>query len=213
MNCTAFKSAINSAIDNRESPRPAIAEHLVDCRDDACRQTWNDAVLLDRAIASWRTTRPTVDVVEAVLSGCQTADRDAPLLVSSRLRSARAPATVAGSAAARAATAAAALAVLALLLLPLPSGGDRPVAVQPPPSAESRDPAGDAGLTCVAYAQSAAHIVTDAVVLTLGGSEQVEDSTVTPPGIGWEADWPPLGEVHAALDDLLESLPAEPPQS
>lgn len=206
MNCTAFRSAIESAIENRQPLRSGIAAHLGDCTDAACRRAWNDAVLLDRAIDAWRATHPSVDVVDAVLSGCEMNLHDA-------VRSAHAPAAASRPAAARAAIAVAAAALALLVLLLLPSGADRPVAVQSLPAPEPRDPARDASLTYVTYAQNAAQIVTDAVVLTLGGSEQMERSTVTTPGLGWETGWPPLGEVHAALDDLLESLPDDPPQS
>lgn len=211
MNCTDFRAAIDSAVAGRRPLRPEDAAHLVNCRHDACQQAWSDAVLLDRAIASWLASRPTVDVVQNVLNGCPSMDCDPVRPVASGNISVRAEARDSRPGTARVATAVAVLALLALVLLP--SGSDRPLAVRPPPVAGPRDPARDASLTYVTYAQNAAQIVTDAVVLTLGGSEQMEESTVTPPRIGWEADWPPLGDVHAALDDLLESLPDDPPKS
>ena len=107
-------------------------------------------------------------------------------------------------------TSAAAVALMGLLLLA--PGPNRMVAHRDG-RARTPDPAGDAGLAYVTYAQNAAQIVTDAVVLTLGGADQMEDPKVEPIGIGWDAEWPPLGEVHAALDDLMESLPADPPPS
>lgn len=212
MNCTDFRSAINDALDSRRPLRTDAAAHLGECRDAACRQAWDDALLLERAIDSWRSARPAVDVVQAVLSGCRLRDPAVRPGVA-RLPTGSVPAARPESASQRAATAVAvAAAALLVLLLLLPAGADRPASA-PLSVAASHRPATDISLTYVTYAQNAAQIVTDAVVLTLGGSEQMEASRVTPPGIGWEADWPPLGDVHAALDDLLQSLPAEPPQS
>jgi hypothetical protein len=77
-----------------------------------------------------------------------------------------------------------------------------------------RDAAGSAGEAYLAYAQNAAQVVTDAVVLTLGDRNEMEDSTIAPIGLGWEPSWPVMGaETDAALDDLLESLPSGTPQS
>lgn len=72
--------------------------------------------------------------------------------------------------------------------------------------------AGDARLAYVSYAQDAAQIVTDAVVLTLGDSSEMEDPRIAPPRIGWEGTWTTIGEgMDAALQDLWVAPPADAP--
>jgi hypothetical protein len=212
MNCTEFRAAIASGMENRKPPSPEAAVHLDGCQDSRCQSEWDEALLLDRAIASWRSTRPKIDVADAVVSAWKSGEREVVRPISTVAGSVRGSATPSRSARAAAAIAAAAVTLLAVVLLT--PGPDRPLAKQEH-RPERHDPARDAGLAYVTYAQSAAQIVTDAVVLTLGGEEQMEDPKVTPIGIPWEADWSPLGgDVHAALDDLMESLPAEQqPQS
>jgi hypothetical protein len=208
MNCTAFRAALAAAIENREAPQPQVAAHLDACDDPHCQAEWDEAVLLQRAIGSWLGTQSKIDVADAVVSAWRAGERE--IAPSSAAVRSPVPRSRARAARAMVAISAAAVALVAVMLLS--SGPDRPVAHREEPNLP-RDPAGDAGLAYVTYAQNATQIVTDAVVLTLGGAEQMEDPKVEPIGIGWETEWPPLGEVHAALDDLMESLPAEPPPS
>jgi hypothetical protein len=212
MNCIEFRAAIASAVEKREPLPPETAAHLDSCQDSRCQSEWDEALLLDRAITSWRSARPKIDVADAVVSAWRSGEREVVRPISTVAGTVRRSAPQSRSARAVAAIAAAAIALLAVVLLT--PGPDRPLAKQEH-RPERHDPARDAGLAYVTYAQSAAQIVTDAVVLTLGGEEQMDDPKVAPIGIPWEADWSPLGgEVHAALDDLIESLPAEhQPQS
>jgi len=213
MNCTTFRAAISAAVDSRKLPAPHTAAHLDECSDVVCRAAWDDAHLLDRAIAGWRTTRPEIDVAAAVVSAWRTAQRDAVRPSAVDFGRGMGSATRSRPAATSAVAVIAAVAIALLAIGVWSPGPGRPIASRRPASLAAHNPAGEPELACVTYAQNAAQMVTDAVVLTLGGGEQLEDPQVSPIGIGWEADWPPLGEVHAALDDLLESLPANPPPS
>jgi hypothetical protein len=210
MNCTAFRAAIAAAIENRKALQQEVAAHIEQCHDPRCRADWDEALLLQRAIASWLRNQPQIDVAAAVVAAWRAGEREPSF--DATLRTDRRPVQRSRSTAARAMVAISAAAIAALAVLLLSSEPDRMV-VHRDQAAPLPDPGPDAGLAYVTYAQNAAQIVTDAVVLTLGGAEQMEDPKVAPIGIGWETDWPPLGEVHAALDDLIESLPSEPPPS
>lgn len=212
MNCTEFRSAIAAAMDQRKAPPADFAAHLDACNDAGCQADWEEAVLLQRAISNWRSTQLKIDVADAVVSEWRVGERESVPSLATSARTGRGPERRNRSPAAGAIVAISAAAVALVAVLLLSSGPDRIVAQREKPES-LRHPAGDAGLAYVTYAQNATQIVTDAVVLTLGGAEQMEDPKVEPIGIGWDAEWPPLGEVHAALDDLMESLPADPPPS
>ena len=212
MNCIEFRAAIAAAMEEREALPPEIAAHLDQCADSDCRTDWDEAVLLQRAIGSWLSTQPQIDVSDAVVSEWRSEQKDSAPALATTVRIDRSSKRQSRPAAAGIVVAVSAAAVALVAVLLNSSGPGRPVADRGKPVLH-REPHGDAGLAYVTYAQNAAQIVTDAVVLTLGGAEQMEDPKVEPIPIGWEADWPPLGEVHAALDDLMESLPPEPPPS
>jgi hypothetical protein len=213
MNCTDFKAEIGAAIENRLPLPREMPAHLATCCDASCRTEWEEAVLLDGAVASWRRARPTIDVTDAVVSGWRAGEFQVGRATVSAARTPGRPATPSRSAAARTAVAIAAAVVVLLTVALLSPDPDFAIATRGTNTPPVNNPAGDAGLAYVTYAQNAAQIVTDAVVLTLGGGEQMEDAKVEPIGLGWDADWPPMGEVRAALDDLLDSLPADPPPS
>lgn len=212
MNCTAFRTAITAALEDRQALPPEIGAHLDTCHDPHCQADWDEAVLLQRAIGSWLSSQPKIDVADAVVSAWRSGQDVAVPVFAATVRIDRSPERRSRSTAAGVMVAISAAAVALVAVLLNSSGPDRPVAHRDKPSLH-QEPAGDAGLAYVTYAQNAAQIVTDAVVLTLGGAEQMEDPKVEPIPIGWETDWPPLGEVHAALDDLMESLPPDPPPS
>lgn len=70
-----------------------------------------------------------------------------------------------------------------------------------------------AGLSYVSYAQTATSLVTDVVVRALEESDAAERPSARGGWFGWEPAWTPVGdEMNAALDDLLESLPAQSPR-
>jgi hypothetical protein len=212
MNCTEFRAAIAAAMDDREALPLEIAVHLDQCADSGCRTDWDEAVLLQRAIGSWLSIQPKIDVSDAVVSEWRSEQNDSAPAFAATVRIDRRPERRSRSTTAGVMVAISAATVALVAVLLNSSGPSRPVADRGK-RVLHQEPHGDAGLAYVTYAQNAAQIVTDAVVLTLGGAEQMEDPKVEPIPIGWEADWPPLGEVHAALDDLMESLPPEPPPS
>lgn len=212
MNCTEFRAAIAAAMEDREALPPEIAVHLDQCAASDCRTDWDEAVLLQRAIGSWLSIHPKIDVTDAVVSAWRSEQNDPAPALAATVRIDRRPERRSRSTTAGVMVAISAAAVALVAVLLNSSGPDRRVADRGKPVLR-HEPHVDAGLAYVTYAQNAAQIVTDAVVLTLGGAEQMEDPKVEPIPIGWEADWPPLGEVHAALDDLMESLPPEPPPS
>jgi hypothetical protein len=227
MNCTAFRTAIEAAVERRESLSPSIAAHLDDCRDVTCRACWNDAEILDRAIADWRRMCASIEVADAVVARCQSDDGPWDRLHSATVaptRNAAIPAFAVGRAIA--ALVATVLVLTFAFWLPSDQGSPGRVAVRngaPRPTEEqplmtdfrpAQDVAGDPGAAYVAYAQSAAQIVTDAVVLTLGDSDEMEDARIAPGDIGWDAPWPQMGEaMDSALDEWLEAIPVDAPPS
>lgn len=241
MNCNDFRAAITDAIERRSPPTAETAAHLDTCRDPACRACWDDARLLERAIARWRTwvAAEQTEIADRIVSACQT---DVPEAAQGReltvvMASTRRGSPVSSLQPAVNRRGLAALSVAALVLVALvalrPSDSELPqrtVARNEPgrapavsrdrnapiPSNDSRSVAttGDPGLAYVSYAQNAVQFVTDAVVMTVGDSSEMEDPKLSPPQLGWDSAWPPIEEgMQNALHGLLESLPAEAPHS
>lgn len=223
MNCIEFRATIAAAVENRTLPPLDVARHLDDCCESECRACWEDALLLDRAIRDWRRARPASDVVNLVVSRFRSPERadgsDSLNRVSGNGRPMR-------ESRMRPIAALVAAAVVLLAALPLlrntsetmnatavrrpATDPDRPVT--PGPGAVASEPVPE--LAYVGYAQNAAQVVTDAVVLTLGNREEMEDSTLAAPGFGWAPTWLPADDdVDSAIDSLLESLPASAPRS
>ena len=229
MNCTEFRSAIEAAVERRESPSAAISAHLNDCRDEACQACWDDAQFLDRAIAGWRRMSASIDVADVIVEHYKSdGRRESPRPTATVARPDNGAVSAQSSAVRRAIAAVVATALVLAVVFWLPADQGEPgrVAVrngaprpteQRPLMTDSRpapDVAVDPGAAYVAYAQSAAQIVTDAVVLTLGDSDQMEDARIAPGDIGWDAPWPQMGEaMDSALDDWLEAIPVDAPPS
>lgn len=223
MNCIEFRATIAAAVENRTLPPLDIARHLDDCCEADCRASWEDALLLDRAIRDWRRARPASDIVDSVVSRFQSpagaAGHDSLNRVSGNGRPMR-------ESRMRPIAALVAAAVVLLAALPLLRTTSETMNVSAvrnqkidPDSPTARDLGAAANepvpeLAYVGYAQNAAQVVTDAVVLTLGNREEMEDSTLAAPGFGWEPTWLPADDdVDSAIDDLLGSLPANVPRS
>lgn len=227
MNCTEFQTAVATAVECRRRPGSGVAAHLDHCRNVDCRACWDDALLLDRAIQQWRRSQPAIDIADSVVTQCQLR----AAAIAQPVSATASPALRSASATPRrwtAAMAAVAAMLLAAVLLFSPPGDsattrlalredagrvDRhTTAVEEMPTVPDAKPV--AGLTYVAYAQNAAQVVTDAVVLTLGNRDEMENPTISPPGFGWEPSWPPISDdMDAALEDILESLPSDAPPS
>ena len=173
MNCTEFRAAIAAALEDREALPLEIAAHLDQCADSGCRTDWDDAVLLQRAIGSWLSIQPKIDVSDAVVSEWRSGQNDSAPALAATVRIDRSPERRSRSTAAGIVVAVSAAAVALVAVLLNSSGPDRPVAERGKPDLRPA-PHGDAGLAYVTYAQNAAQIVTDAVVLTLGGADGTE---------------------------------------
>ncbi|MBL8851495.1 MAG: hypothetical protein JNG89_17560 [Planctomycetaceae bacterium] len=220
MNCTEFRAGIDAAVERRESPAAGLAAHLEQCSDAACRACWDDAQFLDPLIARWRRVSASIDVSDDVVNRC-TPDI--------RRKEPRPAATAATSTAVgRAMAALVATALVLAVVFWLPSNAVAPgrVAVRngaPRPPAErtmladsspGQEVGGDSGAAYVGYAQSAAQIMTDAVVLTLGDSNEMEDAKIAPGDIRWGAPWPQVGEtMDSVLEEWFEGIPVEAPPS
>jgi hypothetical protein len=238
MNCTAFRTELDAAVEERKAPPPDLAAHLDNCRDPACHDRWDDVVLLEGAIARWRELAPSIDVANAVVAQLQSSagriDGIRPQVAV--LRSSRASQS-AGSVSRRTtfaplAVILAAGALVLIVVLGLHPTGDahdrfavrhggssrvsdpKEIRTSPDGARPEMDVAANPGAAYVAYAQSATQIVTDAVVLTLGDREQMEDSRITPSEIGWDSPWPGMGEaMDSAVNEWLEAIPVEAPPS
>lgn len=234
MNCTEFRTALELRLSS-ESATPELGSHRDACRDPQCRQAWDDAQLLNPAIAAWRRLAPRADCTNAVVS---------------RWRQERQPHVQAGSvslnghpsrngshalhAGGRSSWPAVAsvvglFAAVAVLCTgpgrmdhfvdhrpgqdargPLVEEAAPLIAMSEPPApAQAMQ---DVGMTYVGVAQSATRIVTDFVMLTLGDSENIEDPSVDRAWIEqWGEQLQPVGEgVDEAVDGLLESFPDTP---
>ena len=217
MNCNEFRNAVEAAIERREAPARELAAHAQQCRDEACQSCWDDAVLLDRVIADWRRVATSINVAETVARRCRNDMRDETVTVA-RTGNQAAPTAVPIFMVGRALAALVATALVLTVVFWLPSTqvpNDR-VAIRngAPRPANAPERTGDAGAAYVAYAQSAAQIMTDAVVLTLGDSDEMEDATIAPGDIRWDAPWPQVGEtMDSVLDEWLEAIPVDAPPS
>lgn len=233
MNCTEFKGRLESWIEHRRPLDAVAAEtHLRGCEDAACRRQWQAALLLERGIAAWRRTQPTVDVTEHVVAEWRNgAERSITPHSSSaagaHLANGRAPGVARSPAPARNAISAGAWSAIAVaavlcvstlaLILSVPNS-PTPLAHQPPGQPQpvhdnatpqptlvvaSSDPAlQDMGRSYVGLMQNATFAVTDVVVLTLGGSEQIEEPS---PAALWMHRWrDELSPVRDDVDDAVE---------
>lgn len=230
MNCTDFRAAISDAVERRSPPAAEAAAHLEVCPDPVCKRCWEDAALLDRAIARWRivATAEQSAVADRIVAACQAdmqgaSRRPEPTAATASARQVLRASTQRHSATSRgwAALSVAALVLVALFAL-LPRDREllqRNVARRGPglsPAASrsriAENHSTDPGLAYVAYAQDAVQFMTDAVVMTVGDRSEMEDPKLSPPELGWESAWPPIEEgMQNALHGLLESLPAEAP--
>lgn len=76
MNCTEFQQRLEAAVDERRmSASTEFNEHAAVCL--SCREQWDEYLLLEAAIASWRNKRLDVDLTERVLADFR-AERQAP---------------------------------------------------------------------------------------------------------------------------------------
>lgn len=238
MNCTEFRTALELRLP-AASLTPEVSGHLHACRDPHCRQLWDDAQLLEPALAAWLKHAPRADCTDAVVA---------------RWRQERQPYAQSGSAslnghashwpsrkhgpsvkpAGRSPWLVLACVVglfaAAIALSTGPARMDH--FVDNRPGHRAHDPAQDAGapqlamaqpvapeqamqdagMTYVGAAQSATRIVTDFVVLTLGDSDDIEDPSLDRAWIDqWGEQLQPVGkEVNDAVDGLLESFPDTP---
>jgi len=65
MNCIEFEAAVEHAVETREPLAPTMLEHTSTCTD--CRQFWEVQQQLDAVIVAWRSAKPPVELVGAVL--------------------------------------------------------------------------------------------------------------------------------------------------
>jgi len=238
MNCTEFRDRLESSIEHRRPPDAAAAEtHLRGCDEAECRRQWLAALLLDRSIAEWRDMQPAVDVADGVVSlwragsmiprsppadGVRLVNGRTPAMVGRRDGTRRAISPGAWSAIAVAAV----LCVGTLALISsapigpapmsrqthvLPPVADQDLATRPNPTLVAQsDPAlQDVGRSYVGLMQNATSAVTDVVVLTLGGDEQLEEPS---PAARWVHRWrdeldPVRDDVDDAVERFLKTFP------
>lgn len=66
INCTEFSRLLAEAVESHQSvASAALREHATQCAD--CRVSWLDALLVDRAVAQWKSGVPTADLADTVL--------------------------------------------------------------------------------------------------------------------------------------------------
>jgi hypothetical protein len=212
----------------------AADDHWRRCNDAACRRQWQAALLLEQGIAAWRRLPPAINVTDGVVTewraGLETCS---PPHVSptgaGHVANGRAPIGARSRAATRstnsagawsAIVVAAVLCVGTLALVSFVPNNSAPVAHTAPgplPAGDglaagagefavaASDPAlEDMGRSYVGLMQNATFAVTDVVVLTLGGSEQIEEPT---PAAHWVHRWrDELGPVRDDVDDAVEKF-------
>jgi hypothetical protein len=237
MNCIEFRSRLESSIERRESLDQAAAEaHLRGCEEAECRREWQAAMLLERGITEWRGMRPAVDLADRVIAEWR-AGAATPVKLCSvpacgvHLTNGRATA-VAGRRSAispgawSAIAVATVLCVAALALNSSVPDGRVPMTRQPhvvptvaghevasqtdPTHAAQSDPALQVmGRSYVGLMQNATSAVTDVVVLTLAGNEQLEEPS---PAARWVHRWrdeldPVRNDVDDAVEEFLKTFP------
>jgi hypothetical protein len=239
MNCTEFRTALE--IRQPAKPvTPEISGHLDACRDPQCRQVWEDARLLDPAIAAWRKWTPRANCTETVVARWRQERRPHVRSQATSLNGDQSGWSTrrSGSTAVKSASRAPWLALASVVglfaavavLSAGPASMDNFVDHRPghrhhdpvldegaPLIAMAETPAPeqamqDVGMTYVGVAQNATRIVTDFVMLTLGDSDEIEDPSVDREWIEqWSEQLEPVGEgVDEAVDGLLESFPDTP---
>jgi hypothetical protein len=239
MNCTEFKTALELR-QPAESLTPEISGHLDACRDPQCRQIWDDARLLDPAIAAWRRHAPRANRSDAVVARWRQ-ERQPHVQGRTVSLNGHQPGWSthrSGSSAAKPASRAPWLALASVVGLfvavavlstgpasmdnfvdhrpghrhhdPLLDEGAPLIAMAETPAPEQAMQ--DVGMTYVGVAQSATRIVTDFVMLTLGDSDEIEDPSVDRAWLEqWGQQLEPVGDgVDEAVDGLLESFPDTP---
>jgi hypothetical protein len=237
MNCTEFRTALELR-QPAESVTPEICGHLDACRDPQCRQVWDDAQLLEPAIAAWRRHTPRADCTDAVVARWR---QERQPYVQSRTVSLNGrqpgwsshqsgnPVKSAGRSPWLALASVVGLFAAVAVLSTGPGRMDH--FVDHRPGHRAHDPLldegapliamtetapeqamQDVGLTYVGAAQSATRFVTDFVMLTLGDGEDIEDPSVDRAWLEqWGEQLQPVGKgVNEAVDGLLESFPDTP---
>jgi hypothetical protein len=220
-----------------------VREHLESCARSECRRLWEDLQLLASAVAAWRQVAPRIQLDETVvrqwagaLRTAAAGHRQTPLERAFRIASER-PAVTTGADERRAARALAprearrgtAAAVVAAIVLLMTVGslwtrvrhaGSPPQTGAVASDAREGNPelAVDAALqnvsmSYVSLAQNATRMVTDTVVLTIGGEEDLEEPNRAAQWIGgWQDRLDPWGEeIGAAVERILETLPNDNP--
>lgn len=70
MNCSQFRSRLHSLVEERSSVRgidDGLRDHLANCGDTECRGAWLEVCLLDEAIGDWAGSFPEPDLGERVV--------------------------------------------------------------------------------------------------------------------------------------------------
>jgi hypothetical protein len=233
MNCAEFRDQLHSSIERRRPVNAAAETHLQHCDDAACRRAWREALLLDGAIAEWRRVQPTIHVADRVVAEWRAfADRPAKPSLGSEsaphrangraVRQSRRRSLERGTVPTGAWLAGAVATVLCVTTLALVSSTPRPPdsvalttqqgtlhvnqdgAADPILVAHSDPALQDIGRSYVGLMQNATFAVTDVVVLTLGGDEQLEEPS---PAARWVHRWrDELDPVRDDFDDAVEKI-------
>jgi hypothetical protein len=68
MNCEKFLALLAQSIETRSPVSSAVQEHGQHCPQQECRSQWREFVLLENALAAWKSSIPSVDFVHRVTS-------------------------------------------------------------------------------------------------------------------------------------------------
>lgn len=90
MNCTEFQNWLETAAERRVSARTAsAASHASTCPHATCRTSWQQSLLLERALDGWRRISPPIDLTDRVVGDWRADARDGRPTIAGHVRLSR----------------------------------------------------------------------------------------------------------------------------
>lgn len=65
LDCRQFEKLLEQAVEQRQAPAVELRDHALSC--ETCRTLWEEFLILEEVIPVWTASRPTVDLIDAVM--------------------------------------------------------------------------------------------------------------------------------------------------